>query len=223
MKLASRPAVTSLVPISLSLLLAACSDGTSELPDTNQSGPVRVASNIVEAQQAALPGTPMNERVAVIGLLNKRNGITRDLSMKPGEALRVGDAIVRLRACETAAPWETQPETGAFVQLDVLELIDRKWHRAFSGWLFKERPERNVVQHAIYDVWVKSCTMTWPEVGPDTVGSPGSGEGKRGGNNTSSASNAAETPAEPGDTENPRAPSNPPRSTPSTAAPSNDR
>jgi len=48
--------------------------------------------------------TPMADRVAVIGLLNKRNGIVRNLTMKPGQSLRIRDAIVRLRACETTAP-----------------------------------------------------------------------------------------------------------------------
>ena len=46
----------------------------------------------------------MADRVAVIGLLNKRNGVERDLTMKPGQAVRVGDVVVRLRACETTAP-----------------------------------------------------------------------------------------------------------------------
>lgn len=138
----------------------------------------------------ALPGTPMAERVAVVGLLNKRNGLTRDLTLKPGQALRVGAAIVRLRACEQTAPWENPPETGAFVQLDVRETRDSKWHRVFSGWLFKARPDRNVVQHPIYDVWVKSCTMVWPETGPDTVKASANGTGGAG--KRSSASNAAE-------------------------------
>ena len=134
---------------------------------------------------ASLPGTPMADRVAVIGLLNKRNGNTRKLTMKPGQALRVGNAIVRLRACETNAPWEEVPETGAFVQLDVKKSADMKWHRVFSGWLFKERPDRNVVQDPVYDVWVTSCAMTWPETGPDTVrvvknAAPDSGDSDQG-------------------------------------------
>lgn len=112
--------------------------------------------------------TPMNERVAVIGLLNKRNGISRDLTMKPGQALRVGDVIVRLRACETTAPWETQKLTGAFLQVDA-QAPDKKWRRIFSGWVYKESPSLNVVEHPIYDVWPKSCTMTRPEIGADTV------------------------------------------------------
>ena len=44
--------------------------------------------------------TPMKDRVAVLGLLNKRNGQTRDLTLKPGQATRIGNVVVRLRACE---------------------------------------------------------------------------------------------------------------------------
>lgn len=157
-----------ILPVAVLTFLAGC--GGDDLPTANQSGPVRIeGQKIRNGVDGALPGTPMAERVAVIGLLNKRNGITTDLSMKPGDALRVGDAIVRLQACETTAPWENVQETGAFVQLDVRSTADNKWRRNFSGWLFKERPDRNVVQHPIYDLWVRSCAMSWPESGPGTV------------------------------------------------------
>lgn len=154
-----------------SFALSACGDDSQHLPQGNVSNMVEQAGDnkpVVAAVEAS-GATPMAQRVAVVGLLNKRNGLTRDLEMKPGEALRVGDAIVRLRACEVTAPWEPQKEVGAFVQLDVRSPRDDKWRRTFSGWLFRERPDRNVVQHPIYDVWVKSCEMTWPETGPDTV------------------------------------------------------
>lgn len=118
---------------------------------------------------ASLAGaTPMQDRVAVLGLLNKRNGVARDIQLKPGQATRVGDVIVRLRACEKTAPFESEQQTGAFAQVDVRG-ADGKWSRVFSGWLFKERPALNVVPHPIYDVWVKSCAMTFPETGGETV------------------------------------------------------
>jgi hypothetical protein len=117
---------------------------------------------------AVRKATPMKDRVAVLGLLNKRNGLWRDLKMHPGQAVRVGDVIVRLRACEASAPWEDQKLTGAFVQTDVRG-ADGKWRRVFSGWLFKESPSLNVVEHQVYDVWPKSCAMQWPDTGPDTV------------------------------------------------------
>jgi len=120
------------------------------------------------SDQASDAGTtPMAERVAVVGILNKRNGVSRELTMKPGQALRVGDTIVRLRACERTAPWEQEQLTGAFVQVDV-KGVDKLWRRVFSGWLYKERPALNVVQHPVYDVWTKSCTMSFPANGADT-------------------------------------------------------
>ena len=111
-------------------------------------------------------GTPMDERVATLGLLNKRNNISQDLEMKPGESRRVGNVVVRLSACEKTAPWEISPEEGAFVQVLVRERADAgadlEWRRVFSGWLFKNAPSLNVVEHPIYDVWVKSCAMRFP-------------------------------------------------------------
>ena len=111
-------------------------------------------------------GTPMDERVATLGLLNKRNNISQDLEMKPGESRRVGNVVVRLSACEKTAPWEINPEEGAFVQVLVRERADAgadlEWRRVFSGWLFKNAPSLNVVEHPIYDVWVKSCAMRFP-------------------------------------------------------------
>jgi len=149
----------------------------------NQTEP---AANGAEASNAALPEsqsttaaprttapapsrgtTPMAQREAVIGLLNKRNGLWRDLKMKPGQALRVGDVIVRLRACEQTAPWEPEQLTGAFVQLDVRG-TDDSWRRAFSGWIYKESPSLNMVEHPVYDVWAKACTMRFPDIGAET-------------------------------------------------------
>ena len=112
--------------------------------------------------------TPMAERVATIGLLNKRNGLWRDLIMKPGQAIRIGDVVVRLKACETTAPWETEAYTGAFVQL-IVHGSDDKWRKVFSGWLYKESPSLNLVEHPIYDVWAKACTMRHPDTGPETT------------------------------------------------------
>lgn len=135
-------------------------------------------------------GTPMRERVAVIGLLNKRNGVTHDLALRPGQARRVGDTIVRLRACEQTAPWEQQRLTGAFVQVDVRG-ADQHSRRVFSGWLFKERPQLNVVLHPVYDVWVKSCKMSFPATGPGTVPIDAASSAKKSALDASATRNAA--------------------------------
>src|SRR6185503_7076727 len=144
------------------------------------------------------PGTtPMAERVAVIGLLNKRNGLAREFTMRPGQAVRFGDVIIRLRACETTAPWEIQQLTGAFVQLDVRNPQGR-FQRVFSGWLYKETPGLNVVEHPVYDVWPKSCAMTHPEGGTPAPSSRPASSRSSASNSTGPAAEApAPTPAPP--------------------------
>jgi len=121
--------------------------------------------------------TPMAERVAVLGLLNKRNGISQEIRLRPGESTRLGDVVIRLRACETTAPWEPQRLTGAFVQVFVRGTArgraEPRWGRVFSGWLFKERPALNVVEHRLYDVWPKACEMTYPESAPSSPSDSG--------------------------------------------------
>ena len=191
----------AVVPV-VFLLLAAC---TNEAPKQEAE-----ATDIPEELANAAPvvaatggvGTPMAERVAVLGLLNKRNNISRDIELKPGEQRRIGDVVLRVSSCERTAPWEEPPETGAFVQVVVQERRDAdsplEWHRIFSGWLFKNSPSLNVVEHPIYDVWVKDCKMSFP--GEEAPLPSDSGTAR---------------PAAPAPTASPTA-------TPSAAAPSND-
>lgn len=162
--------------------LAAC--GPTGAPEVNRSDNLSTDVETVDVPQTVTrlaPGTtPMAERVATLRLLNKRNGQWREFQLRPGQAARSGDVIVRLRACETTAPWEVQQLTGAFVQLDVRNREGR-YSRVFSGWLYRETPSLNVIEHPIYDVWPMSCAMTHP--GGEPSGSPVS--------NRSSTSNAA--------------------------------
>lgn len=157
----------SLMLLPLLATLAACGPSNEETLAPAKSGKAQATEDrIVAASDNAL-GTPMAERVAVLGLLNKRNGQTRDIELKPGEAIRFGKVVVRLRACEKTAPWENYPDEGAFVQLLVNERPPgttdaERWRSVFSGWLFKENPAANVVEHPVYDVWVKSCKMSFP-------------------------------------------------------------
>ena len=150
-------------------------DPTAALsPDPGQNDAAAQASAPVPARNPAAPpppitsDTPMAERIAVLGVLNKRDGVARYVSLHPGQAARFGDLIVRLRACDTTADWEPEQLTGAFVQA-FLRGRDGGWRRIFSGWLYKESPSLNVVPSPLYDIWPKSCTMRHPETGPDTV------------------------------------------------------
>ena len=158
-----------LLLVPLLAALAGCGSGADNADKLApaKSGKAQPSNDPVIAADGQILGTPMAQRIAVLGLLNKRNGQTRDIELKPGEAIRYGKVVVRLRACEKTAPWETYPDQGAFIQLLVRERPAgtndaERWAQVFSGWLFKENPAANVVEHPIYDVWVKECKMSFP-------------------------------------------------------------
>jgi hypothetical protein len=165
----------------LALCLAACGRG-------HQAQNAAVAGKKAPATAAGQGGvTPMAQRIAILGILNKRNGIVKNVALHPGQSARWKDLLVHLRACETTAPWEEEKLTGAFVQVDV-QGTDKKWRRVFSGWLYKESPSLNVVEHSVYDVWPKSCAMTYP-AGPAAPAAPVTSS------NRSSAAKSGGTPA----------------------------
>lgn len=151
------------------LALAGCSSEPTEDTEARATevpkdlaGPVTIASGMAESEF----GTPVKDRVATIGLLNKRNNLQQDIVLKSGESKRFGNVFVKLGTCERTAPWERPKETGAFVQVYVeeRETADKPlaWRKVFSGWLFKNSPSLNVVEHPVYDVWVKDCAMKFP-------------------------------------------------------------
>jgi hypothetical protein len=155
--------VRSLVAV---LALSGAASCTQEPPDprpveTEVPEELRAPRLVEPVERSA--GTPMKDRVAVIGVLNKRNNLSQTFEMNPGQARRWGNVIVRLSACERTAPWEFPRQTGAFAQVFVQKAGSdtADWDKVFSGWLFRESPGLNVVEHPIYDVWVKDCRMSF--------------------------------------------------------------
>jgi hypothetical protein len=159
-----RLAASAILLAPAALSLAGCDRSPPPPEPTETEIPEDLANQPAPAVGAAAGiGTPMEDRVATLGLLNKRNNLSQDIELKPGESRRVGDVIVRLAACERTAPWEMPKETGAFVQVLVRQAGNSdNWDKVFSGWLFKQSPSLNVVEHPVYDVWVKDCAMSFP-------------------------------------------------------------
>jgi hypothetical protein len=125
------------------------------------------ARKIAQDAGASTAVTPNAERTVTIGALNKRTGENRTFVGHPGQVFDFGTLHVTVRTCEVAPPWE-QKLTGAFLLIDDrLQLGSAK--RVFSGWMFAESPSLHPLEHPRYDIWVKSCTMRFPETGPNTV------------------------------------------------------
>ncbi|MCZ8134933.1 MAG: DUF2155 domain-containing protein [Porphyrobacter sp.] len=184
--------------LACALALAACdSAGEPETKGVPLDSPAPAATAAPQAAETSDNGaTPMEDRVATLGLLNKRNNVSEEITLKPGEAREIGPVIIRLSACERTAPWELPQEVGAFVQVDIRERGAEQHTRVFSGWLFRESPSLNVVEHPVYDVWVKNCAMRWPgDADPASAARPAPGASPSPAASASPAAPAAPAPA----------------------------
>lgn len=159
-----------------------------------------------EVPAAGAGVTPNEEREVTIGAIDKRTGETRSFVGRPGQMFDFGRLRVIVRTCEKTPPWE-QKLTGAFLLIDE-RLAPRAGaqpaaRRVYSGWMFAESPSLHPLEHPRYDIWVKSCTMRFPETGPETVlaareagARPGSGAGSGAGSpRRSSAKKSPATPS----------------------------
>lgn len=209
-------------PAALLLLLGGCNNEPQ--PVAQETGiPKAIAQTGGKAATpAAAPGnygTPLKDRVATLGLLNKRNNLTQDITMKPGETRRVGNVVLKLASCERTLPWEKPEDEGAFVQVFVEDRATPQeplaWHKIFSGWLFANSPALNVVQHPIYDVWLKNCAMSFPgeEESPSDDASSRSAS-RASGSGSGSGSGSASPPASPAPTPAPAVTPSPAPETP---------
>jgi hypothetical protein len=82
------------------------------------------------------------------------------------ETVQFGALQVTPRVCYSR-PVTAEPKTDSFVEVDEITL-DRKIRRIFTGWMFAESPGLNAVEHAVYDVWLKSCKQSSDVPAPET-------------------------------------------------------
>ena len=83
------------------------------------------------------------------------------------ETVQFGALQVTPRVCYSR-PATEEPKTDSFVEVDEITL-DRKIRRIFTGWMFAESPGLNAVEHAVYDVWLKSCKQNSAVPPPDAA------------------------------------------------------
>ncbi len=116
----------------------------------------------VLALGALLTGPAAAERlanpVAEFEGLDKITGRIISFDVYIDETVQFGALQVTPRVCYSRTS-EEEPKTDSFVEVDEITL-DRKIRRIFTGWMFAESPGFNAVEHAVYDIWLKSCKQS---------------------------------------------------------------
>ena len=131
---------------------------------------VRIALAAIAASVAAgsMPASAerISNPVAEFTGVDKITGRIITFDVYIDETVQFGALQVTLRVCYSR-PATEEPKTDSFVEVDEITL-DRKIRRIFTGWMFAESPGLNAVEHAVYDVWLKSCKQSSDVPAPKT-------------------------------------------------------
>lgn len=95
--------------------------------------------------------------IAEFSGLDKITGRTITFDVYIDETVQFGALQITPRVCFSRQQ-NTPPGSSTFVEVDEITL-DRKIRRIFTGWMFADSPGLNAIEHAIYDVWLKSCKV----------------------------------------------------------------
>lgn len=93
--------------------------------------------------------------VAEFSGIDKITGRIVTFDVYIGETVQFGALQITPRVCNSRDANET-PGSSTFVEVDEITL-DRDIRRLFTGWMFADSPGLNAIEHAVYDVWLKSC------------------------------------------------------------------
>ena len=95
------------------------------------------------------------EEVAVLQALDKILGRTSTIEAAVGQRVRFGTLDIVVRACRNRPPDEP-PDSLAFLEIGDQPPGEER-RTVFTGWMFASSPAVSALEHAVYDVWVKTC------------------------------------------------------------------
>ena len=98
---------------------------------------------------------------SILGALNKVSGKISKIKIEDNNEMSFGTLKIIVRTCKKSLP-EDPPENSAFIEIWDKK-IDKEEKKIFSGWMFSSSPSISAVDHAVYDVWVIDCMISYIE------------------------------------------------------------
>ena len=99
--------------------------------------------------------------ITILGALNKVSGKISKIKFEDNSEIFFGTLKIVVKTCKKSLP-EDPPEDSAFIKI-----WDRKFEKEeeeiFSGWMFSSSPSISTIDHAVYDVWVIDCMISYIE------------------------------------------------------------
>lgn len=102
----------------------------------------------------ALPVTAdayVNRNTAVLRIMNKDAGKVQEVNIPVGQEQQFEKMFINVRSCKQTDPFLAE-DFFAFI-----EISERDKGQFFGGWMSRNEPGQNPLQHPDYDVWLVKC------------------------------------------------------------------
>jgi hypothetical protein len=93
----------------------------------------------------------IEQETAVIRVMNKAAGKTKVVYAPVGKTLLHDGLTITVKNCKKSDPFDAE---NFFAFLEIHTKTDG---RIFSGWMNRNEPGQNPLQHDSYDVWLEKC------------------------------------------------------------------
>ncbi len=93
----------------------------------------------------------VNRDTAVLGVMNKDAGKVQQFSVPVDQEFQFEKIFINVRSCKQTDPFQAE-DFFAF-----LEISERDKGQVFGGWMSRNEPGQNPLQHPDYDVWLIKC------------------------------------------------------------------
>lgn len=93
----------------------------------------------------------VNRENAIVRIMNKDAGKVQEISIPVGDEVQFEKMFINVRTCKQTDPFQAE-DFFAF-----LEISERDKGQVFGGWMSRNEPGQNPLQHPDYDVWLVKC------------------------------------------------------------------
>ena len=110
------------------------------------------AAPLPAAPAPSAPGGWLPRDAADLLVLDKVSAQSAPLALKVGQAADNASLSIALRACVVRPP-DQEPDAAAYLDIN----DSRPGAPGFHGWMFKNEPGLNMLEHPVYDVRLVGC------------------------------------------------------------------
>lgn len=129
--------------------------------------PAQAAAKPKAAEKTVAAKPRVRGGAAIIQAIDKVTAESLKFEAPVGQPIRYKTLIITVRACETTAADEEQPDSAVYMTVDSQPKAAPGRaapapRQVFRGWMFASSPGLNPLQHPVYDAWLISCRAAAP-------------------------------------------------------------